>query len=227
MESLSLLQISLIVLFSGLISVDRLAGLNIMISRPLVVSGVIGIIAGDITTAFMFGLIFEFIGMQEVPVGTTVADDDTFGGYAGAFLAVFGIVPYNAISILATIFFISVVMYPVSYTDKLYRYINRIFLNKGLEKYKDSTENQLISLGFIFAFIRGLIVYNLGFLLVFVCVSLFNLIDFNSTPNYEPLIALTIIATFLGGYFMRFLVINNLMKFLLLSCGLAVGWLFT
>lgn len=226
MVSLSILQITLIVIFSGIISVDRLAGLNIMISRPLVVSVVIGVIANDIVTAFMFGLIFEFIGMLEVPVGTTVADDDTFGGYAGAFLAVIGIVPYNAINILATIFFISIVMYPVSYTDKLYRHFNSIFLKKGLKTYTEKTETKLIFLGFIFAFIRGVFVYNLGVVLVLLCVYLFKLIDFNSMSGYEPIIALTIIATFMGGYIIRFLSLNKYIKLLLLSLGFAIGWFF-
>ena len=84
MIDISLQQIIFLILFSGFISVDRLAGLNIMLSRPIVVSGIIGIVFGDIYAALMMGLIFEFIGMLEVPVGTTITHDDTFGGYASS-----------------------------------------------------------------------------------------------------------------------------------------------
>ena len=48
MIDISLQQIIFLILFSGFISVDRLAGLNIMLSRPIVVSGIIGIVFGDI-----------------------------------------------------------------------------------------------------------------------------------------------------------------------------------
>ena len=42
MEEISIGQIIFLIFFSGFISIDRLAGLNIMISRPIVVSGIIG-----------------------------------------------------------------------------------------------------------------------------------------------------------------------------------------
>lgn len=48
MGEISIWQIIFLIIFSGFISVDRFAGLNIMISRPIIVSGIIGIVFNDI-----------------------------------------------------------------------------------------------------------------------------------------------------------------------------------
>ena len=61
MAEISLQQIIFLILFSGAISVDRLAGFNIMLSRPIIVSGVIGIVFGNIYAALMMGLILNLL----------------------------------------------------------------------------------------------------------------------------------------------------------------------
>ena len=134
MEEITLSQIIFLFFFSGFISIDRLAGLNIMLSRPIIVSGIIGIVFSDIYAALMIGLIFEFIGMLEVPVGTTITHDDTFGGYASSLAMVLGIVSPDAINILAAILITSLLMYPVTYSDKAFRNINRYLVNKSIIK---------------------------------------------------------------------------------------------
>ena len=100
MGEISIWQIIFLIIFSGFISIDRFAGLNIMISRPIIVSGIIGVVFNDIYAALMIGLIFEFIGMLEVPVGTTIVHDDSFGGYAGASAVLLGYVSPDAFNIL-------------------------------------------------------------------------------------------------------------------------------
>lgn len=224
MEEISVWQVVFLIFFSGFISIDRLAGLNIMISRPIIVSGIIGIVLGDISAALMIGLIFEFIGMLEVPVGTTIAHDDSFGGYAGAVAVLFGYVRPDAINILAAIFIISILMYPVTLSDKGFRDINRYFVKKSIVNNKTGNENKLIALGIFLAFIRGVIVYNTGLIIVLVFMSIIGSIELHFTNLYAPVVALTIIATFMAGYLLRFLIINRLYKVLLLALGMAVGW---
>ncbi len=224
MEEISIWQIIFLIIFSGFISIDRLAGLNIMISRPIIVSGIIGIVFNDIYAALMIGLIFEFIGMLEVPVGTTIAHDDTFGGYAGASAVLLGYINSDAVNILAAIFIISILMYPVTLSDKGFREINRYLVKKSVINNKTGNENKLVALGIFLAFIRGVIVYNAALIIILVFMSIISNIEHHFTNLYKPVIALTIIATFMSGYLLRFLIINRLYKVLLLALGMAAGW---
>ncbi len=51
-----------------------------------------------------------------------------------------------------------------------------------------------------------------------------NNIEIYFTDIYKPVIALIIIAAFMSGYLLRFLIINRLYKVLLLALGVAAGW---
>lgn len=224
MAEITIPQIIFLFLFSGFISVDRLAGLNIMLSRPIIVSGIIGIVFGDIYSALMMGLIFEFIGMLEVPVGTTITHDDTFGGYASSLAMIFGVVNLDAINILAAILITSLLMYPVTYSDRVFRNINRHLVKKSIYNNENNNEKKLITLGIILSFFRGVLVYNIGFFFLYVLMEYFSLIELDIANIYDPILALTLIATFMGGYLLRFLIINRFHKILLLGLGLLIGW---
>lgn len=224
MEEIYIWQIIFLIIFSGFISIDRFAGLNIMISRPIIVAGIIGIVFNNIYAALMIGLIFEFIGMLEVPVGTIIAHDDTFGGYAGASAVLLGYVNSDAVNILAAIFIISLLMYPVTLSDKWFREINRYLVNKSVVNNQTGNENKLIVLGIFLAFIRGVVVYNAALIIVLVFMRIMSNIELHFTNLYEPVVALSIIAIFMSGYLLRYLIINRLYKVLLLALGVAAGW---
>lgn len=224
MEKISILQILFLIVFSGLISVDRLAGLNIMISRPIVVAGIIGLLFGNVYATLMMGIVFEFIGMLEVPVGTTITHDDSFGGYVGAVAIVFGFIKPDAVNILSSIFIISILMYPVTLSDRLYRKTNQYFIKSSIDKYKLKNENKLVALGIVLAFVRGIIVYNMGALFVLVFMYIVCNIEFNMEKMDTPTIALTIITVFMLGYLIRFLIISKIYKVILLILGITIGW---
>ncbi len=224
MGEISIWQIIFLIIFSGFISVDRFAGLNIMISRPIIVSGIIGIVFNDIYAALMIGLIFEFIGMLEVPVGTTIVHDDSFGGYAGASTVLIGYVSPDAFNILTVIFIVSLLIYPVTLSDKWFREINRYLVQKSVVNNKAGNENELIALGIFLAFVRGVIVYNAGLIIVLIFINIMNNFEIYFTDLYKPVVALIIIAAFMSGYLLRFLIINRIYKVLLLALGIAAGW---
>ncbi len=224
MGEISIWQIIFLIIFSGFISVDRFAGLNIMISRPIIVSGIIGIVFNDIYAALMIGLIFEFIGMLEVPVGTTIVHDDSFGGYAGASAVLIGYVSPDAFNILTVIFIVSLLIYPVTLSDKWFREINRYLVQKSVVNNKAGNENELIALGIFLAFVRGVIVYNAGLIIVLIFINIMNNFEIYFTDLYKPVVALIIIAAFMSGYLLRFLIINRIYKVLLLALVIAAGW---
>ncbi len=225
MAEITLTQFITTIILSGIISVDRVAGLNIMISRPVIVSGILGMLYGDIITALMMGLIFEFIGMLEVPVGTTITHDDTFGGYVSSLIILLGIINRDVFSILTTIFVISILMYPVTYSDKFFRSINNHIIRKNISTYEEVQENKLIILGISLAFLRGVLVYNAGFLVVFVIMKYFNSLIADIHIEGDSILALTVIAAFMFGYILRFLIVNRVYQVIILSLGLITGWL--
>lgn len=61
----------------GLLSLDRTAALQIMISRPIVVAPVIGYILGDAVTGLVIGGVLELLFIGELPVGGYIPPHET------------------------------------------------------------------------------------------------------------------------------------------------------
>ena len=78
----------------------------------------------------------------------------------------------DAVNILAAILIISILMYPVTLSDKGFREINRYFVKRSIAKNKTGNENKLIGLGIFLAFIRGIIVYNTGLIIVLLLMNI-------------------------------------------------------
>lgn len=215
------IQIISLGILSGLASVDRLAGFNIMLSRPIVVAGIVGYIFGNVELCLYVGILFEFIGMLEVPVGTTIALDDTFGGYAASILLSIGATSNNAISILFCISIIVLVMYPVTYTDKYCRRYNSKLILRSIENNKKDYESKLISLGVIISFLRGLFIYNIATFIVWLIVLYLDKFHNTSFSSYSSVVLLSV---FMIGYLVRFFYVKSMYKALFLVSGIFVGW---
>lgn len=215
-------QIVALMFLSGFASIDRLAGMNIMLSRPIVIAGIVGYIFGVPLLCLMVGILFEFVGMVEVPVGTVVTHDDTFAGYASAVLVGMGAASYNAVSLLFCVFITVIMMYPVTLTDKYCRYFNRVLIINSLRSENKDFESKLIFYGVVIAFLRGVLVYNAGVLVIWSCLYV---IDKAHLTEYSPYVSLTVIAMFMCGYLVRFLSVTNALKVGLLACGMVFGWL--
>ena len=70
-----------------------------------------------------------------------------FGGYAGASAVLIGYVSPDAFNILTVIFIVSLLIYPVTLSDKWFREINRYLVQKSVVNNKAGNENELIALG--------------------------------------------------------------------------------
>lgn len=66
-----------LVLVGALLSLDRTAFLQSMVSRPLPVSFIAGLVLGDAQMAMGCGVILELIWLAKIPVGGMVPPDDT------------------------------------------------------------------------------------------------------------------------------------------------------
>jgi mannose/fructose/N-acetylgalactosamine-specific phosphotransferase system component IIC len=70
-------QILIISALSGLLGLDATAALQVMVSRPLVVGGVVGWLMGDVATGLTVGSLVEMLWIGGVPVGSLVPPDGT------------------------------------------------------------------------------------------------------------------------------------------------------
>lgn len=226
MAEITVWQAVILIIFSGIISIDRLAGLNIMLSRPIVVSGIVGLIFGNVVLALMIGIIFEFIGMLEVPVGTTIVHDDSFGGYTASILFASHIISADYMNILLAILILSLLIYPVTYTDKYYRKINMKILDRSIKKKEKNYEKKLIFIGLLMAFFRGIFVYNICLILVYIIIKFIDTnLNVTAFPVYDSSIAFSLTLLFMGLYLLDFLIINKIFKLIILSAGFVFGWL--
>ena len=81
------------VLIGGLVSLicglDRIAIMQVMISRPLVAASLMGWLAGAPAIGLQVGVMLELLWLARLPVGAAVPPDDTQVAVAGTVLAVF------------------------------------------------------------------------------------------------------------------------------------------
>ncbi len=61
----------------SLLSLDRTAWGQLMVSRPIVIAPIIGIICGNATVGLMVGVLIELLWINELPVGAAIPSDDT------------------------------------------------------------------------------------------------------------------------------------------------------
>lgn len=76
---LSVLKISLL---GGLIYLDRTAVLQIMISRPIVIGPILGMILGNPQLGLKMGVILELLWLNMLPIGSNIPPDDSFASIA-------------------------------------------------------------------------------------------------------------------------------------------------
>jgi len=61
----------------ALLSLDRTAWGQLMISRPIVVAPIIGLLCGNATVGLLVGALIELLWINELPVGAAIPSDDT------------------------------------------------------------------------------------------------------------------------------------------------------
>lgn len=216
------MKIILLIIISGFASVDRNAALNIMLSRPVVLSTIIGLLFGNVEMCFMVGVLFELIGLVDVPVGTHVPRDDTFAVYALSLLIGFDQIT-SVSDILFSLLLIIIFIYPVTFSEKLIRKFNQMLYlkQKKLGILSDKLESLLLR-GIVISFMRGVIVYNICFLLIaFLLTQLNDYVIING--DHKKYLYFSII--FLSGFLLRFLSFKSIFKYIVFLTGIFIGWL--
>lgn len=208
-----------LIFFSGLISADRSAALHMMFSRPLIVSLVIGLTTSNIYLCLLCGIMIEIYGSVDVPVGTKIPKDDTFMAYIMSLLIGFDVLTTPTDFILAA--FLSILfIYPITFLESVLRRINMAMYESFMKK-NLSNPDSLIVRSFILSFLRGIIFYNVVFMLVYFILNQLelDLRIFGETNQY-----LLIMIIFLAGYLVRFLSFKSVYKYLVFVAGALIGW---
>jgi PTS system mannose-specific IIC component len=198
---------------AGVFAMDRTTAFNFVISRPLVVSSIIGLINGNLEWCLMGGVFFELIGIMDLPVGTRIPSDDTFGAFAYSIIVSFS-PSFDLTSALCVIIVTFIVMFPVTYSIYLLRYVNAYFQRRYPEM-----EGRLILIGQILSFTRGVLFYAIGTILCYFTYVLFHIL-FPLLPNFILIVFLAAIC----GYFIGFFNIPIWEKLTLLIIGGVISW---
>jgi len=201
---------------------DRFAAFNLGLSRPIVVSLIIGLLFGHVESCLLIGILSEMIGIVDVPVGTRIPKDDSFIAYAASLLSVLdvldGLTTYSLGFLL-----VLVAMVPVTLSCGICRKINKKDLMKHKKSSKGIRSDSLIIRGLTVAFIRGLLVYNIAFMLIYFVMSFLS----NVLPIEHNLSSFVgLIVMFLAGFLIRFLSGSTIIKYSLFACGFVLGWVY-
>jgi len=142
----------------------------------------------------LIGILYEIYGVIDIPVGTHIPRDDSFATYSSSIAVAFGSV-YNSLDFLLTVLLSLVLMHFATLADGYTRKINRVLYNK-IEKYKTFKSNYLISVGIALTFLKGVIVYNLG---AIVLITLLKFVPIETDYNiglYACLLVTVVAAIF-------------------------------
>jgi len=207
-------------IYAGLISVDRFAAFNFMISRPIVISFVMSMIFFNHYECFYIGLVFEAVGLIDVPFGTRIPKEDSFGAFAACML--FAILPITHTDEFILGFLLTIMlMFPVTFTSQATRAINKHLFLKQQARGKIRPGMLLIS-GVVVAFLRGVIVYGIGTVLLY---ALYQFLHGHLDSDFKLLLFVLMVFTFLSGYILRFLSVRSSIKYVVFAAGLFIGWI--
>jgi len=207
-------------IYAGLISIDRFAAINIMISRPIVIAFILGLLFDNSLECFFIGLVFEAVGLIDVPFGTRIPKEDSFGAFAACIL--FAVLPIEHSDEFVLGFLLTLLLtFPVTLTCGLTRSLNKKFFLYQQKKGKVKP-GSLLAWGLFFAFMRGVIVYGLGTVFIY---NLYFLFNGKLEHMFNLFLFSMMIFVFLSGYILRFLTVKSVWKYLIFASGLIAGWI--
>lgn len=208
------------IFLSGILSIDRNNAFNLMISRPIVISLIFYLLFQNNIYILLIGILYEIYGVIDIPVGTHIPKDDSFATYSSSMAIIFGSID-NSLNFLLMILLSLLLMYFATLSDVYTRKINRIFYNK-IERRRIFTPKYLIYLGIAISFIKGIVVYNLGAILLIILLDYVTLEADSNIALYACLLI-----TVVTAYFIEYFEIFGYKKYLFVICGFITGWLLT
>ena len=148
-------------LLAAFFELDVTAFGQIMISRPMIVGPVFGLLLGDVVSGFWIGIIVELIWIDSIPMGTSVPLDVTV---ISVLTAVWGIsyLGGGKAAIIAALAVAVPLGYLFRYFDIRLRYFNSgiaRWIERGIRQGKEARITSGIYLGVFLFFIKAFFFY--------------------------------------------------------------------
>ena len=122
-----LLKLLLVALVGGALALDRTAAFQLMVSRPLVASPLIGWLLGDLATGLKVGALIELVWIARLPLGAALAPNEALAGVVAPALVLLPepeVGPASSPSIVVAILFALMVGGLTARLDGLIRRVN-------------------------------------------------------------------------------------------------------
>jgi mannose/fructose/N-acetylgalactosamine-specific phosphotransferase system component IIC len=121
----TVLTITGVALFGGIIGLDRTAVGQIMVSQPIVAAPLVGWVLGDATTGLIVGTALELIWLLDIPVGAFVPADSTVAAIFATAIAILGSPEGARLSLTGFSILLTVLIAPVTmHADTIIRNLN-------------------------------------------------------------------------------------------------------
>ncbi|MBE9537336.1 MAG: PTS sugar transporter subunit IIC [Proteobacteria bacterium] len=116
---MTLLELAMVSFTGGLISLDRTAAFQVMISRPIVAAPLVGLMLGDPLTGLKVGLLLELLWIGYLPVGASVPPDETVVSIAATAVSVWLLRSFGAADTdMGAIVFVLIFLMPAAIAVK-------------------------------------------------------------------------------------------------------------
>jgi mannose/fructose/N-acetylgalactosamine-specific phosphotransferase system component IIC len=178
-------QLILLCILGGLVALDNTEAFQTMLSQPLLVGPLVGLIFNDIYAGLKIGILFQLIYLWVMPIGTAIFPDPGIGSVVGCagFIILCRLSPEKSnLVLLLLILFVFLFSLFSGWTLIKQRQFNSRLLPRA-DRYEEKVQLRgfdslfLIALGG--SFCRGLVITALGIFLIFTLLKpVLNLFGF-------------------------------------------------
>ncbi len=170
-------EITLVTILGGLVALDRTEAYQTMLSQPLVIGLIVGLILKDLQGGIKIGVLLQLIYLWVLPIGSAIYPDPATGGTVGTFgfIALLRFFPERSSSVLFfTLIYTVVFALFAGWTLIKQRELNLKLIRKA-DRYAKEVQISKIKRLFLWALLgsfgRGVIVTGLGILGVFILLK--------------------------------------------------------
>ena len=170
-------EIILVTILGGFVALDKTEACQTMLSQPLVIGLIVGLILKDLQAGIKVGILLQLIYLWVLPIGSAVFPDQAIGGTVGTFgfIALLRFFPERPSSVLFfSVIYTVVFALLAGWTLIKQRELNLKLIQKADFYAKDARISKIKTLFFwalLGSFGRGFIVTALGILGVFIVLK--------------------------------------------------------
>jgi mannose/fructose/N-acetylgalactosamine-specific phosphotransferase system component IIC len=178
-------ELVLLSIFGGLVALDNTEACQTMLSQPLLIGPVVGLLLNDLPSGLLIGILLQLAYLWVMPIGTPAFPDPAVGSVVGSsgFVILNGLCPdrYGLTLLIILVFVIPFSLFAGWSLIKQRQLNSRLLPRADLyaEGAKTKGFGRLFFLGLSGSFVRGFIVTGSGVLCVLILLKpLLKLLDF-------------------------------------------------